>query len=633
MADINWYLNRLKKMSIKEVVHRSKCKVYDNKIKNGYRLLEEKYEARFIKLPRNYNLESEKKEEFLNQCDLILNDKIIIFDNIITMDYDNKFLVDPFTRDAWSKSIYSKVSFRKSNLKNDPKVIWEINKQQYLFDLGFAYQLTRDDKYAKKVLIEIEEWINQNPLYMGINWTSGLEISLRALCWMYSLSLTKDYISKNDIDINNILHYIRVKTEFIFNKLSLHSSANNHLIGELTLLLYSSYFIECDEAYKWRSKSMKMLQEQINNQFYCDGINKEQSINYQIHTMEMYFLCEYLLNLNNTTLGNQVISTLKKACDYISGLSEKDGLIFNIGDEDGGHIIRVQNHCQSVLDILQLGSLVLKEKKIYENKIKKFDLKVFILFGSKYNEFMNNNSFIERNYSTQIFQQGGVYVRDGSINDIKYKVMLDFGNIGMEPLNAHAHCDILSINMNINEKPFLIDCGTYKYHQDEGFRNYFRGVKAHNTISINENNHFEFLGPFLCGTSPQTKIKSINEDSIECISNVYKNIGCLIGRKLLFSDEVIYIEDEIINENKEEIYVTRYYNFDNNVKCLINNNICECEIEGIKLKLKFDKDSKLKLSTGWQSTRFYHKVECNLLEVVDIVNAKSTNKLTCELIR
>lgn len=639
MASLKWYINRAKIMNTKEIIHRIRCGIYDKKIEYGYRIKEEKYKINFIEI-NEFKGEVKENKTFLEECQDILNNEIEIFNMKINLNYEKKFLRDPFSKKLWSNEIYTKVSFRKDNLPGDPKIIWEINKQQYLVDLALAYHITKEPKYADKILNEINEWINQNQEYMGINWTSGLEISLRCLSWIFSLSLIREYIVSKNICINKIVHYIRVKTELIFNKLSLYSSANNHLIGELTLLLYSSYFIECEDSAVWRKEAISMLNDQIKNQFYKDGVNKEQSINYQIHTMELYFLCQYLLKLNNMSLKSNTLEILKRACFYLDKLSESDGTVFNIGDEDGGHILKVQNQCNSILNILQFGLLILGDNNIYGKKNKVIDYKILMLFGKKYLEFINEvNISTHENMNVYLFEDGGMYVRNGNLDDITYKAMFDFGEIGMKPLNAHAHSDILSFNLNINGKPFLIDSGTYKYHKDDGFRDYFRGVSAHNTISIDDKNQFEFLGPFMCEKSPKTILNKIDDNSIKCTSNMYKSKGCSISRKLLFSNKEIKIVDFIENNSTNDIEVKVYFNFDSNIKLKKMSNKYIYDLEKNNIIVEIDKECKNdlirgyneKYKLGWQSYEFYQLNQTNTIVCSKTINSNCYDKIITKI--
>lgn len=642
MASFKWYINRAKLMNTKEILHRIKCKKYDKKIESGYRLKEERYNVNFIKLPKFYGGNENEDSLLLNNAENILNNYIEVFNIRINLNYEKKFSIDPFTKEVWSREIYTKVSFRKANLPGDPKIIWEINKQQYLLDLALAYQLTGNKKYANKIISEINEWIIQNPEYMGINWTSGLEISLRCITWMFSLSLIKDYINANNICINKIAHYIRIKTEFIFNKLSLYSSANNHLIGEITLLLYSSYFLECKEVNVWRNYAINMINKQIKNQFYSDGINKEQSINYQIHTMELYFLCEYILNTNGIKLNNDTLEILKKACFYLDKLSENDGTVFNIGDEDGGHILKLQNHPANILDILQFGSLVLKDTKIYGQKNKEIDYKIQMLFGENYVNFTNISNKV-RSYkeSSNVFKDGGMFIKDGIINGMHFKVMFDFGPIGMVPLNAHAHSDILSFNMNIDGKPFLVDCGTYKYHKDKGFRDYFRGVKAHNTISIDGLNQFEFLGPFMCSKSPVSKIDLLENNIIKCSTNMFKNVKGTVSREIRFLENYIEIIDRITNHSLEYRQVQIYFNIDSKINVQQVENCFLCKIESNCICVQVDSKCETKIESGyenkqgeklgWQSNEYYKLDKNNMIICTSKLNPKHFTEIITKI--
>ena len=334
------------------------------------------------------------------------------------------------------------------------------------------------------------------------------------------------------------------------------------------------------------------------------------------------------------TLDVNTLDILNKACIYIDKLSEKDGTIFNIGDEDGGYILKLQNLPNSVLDILQFGALILKKQSIYVNKIRAIDYKLLMLFGEKYYTFINENIIntvcIDKGY---VFENGGMYVRDGNINDVTYKAMFDFGKIGMEPLNAHAHCDILSFNLNINGNPFLVDSGTYKYHKDEGFRDYFRGVSAHNTISIDEKNQFELLGPFISSKSPLTKLDKLLSDYIQASSECYKKLGCRITRAIFFDNDCISIEDTVVNKSKKNRKIKSFFNMEPKIDCELKENKIICKQNNREIIIEFLSEVKLSLVKGnkkdkiegWYSKKYYKKVETYTL-IIEYEIEKKTEK-------
>jgi hypothetical protein len=64
-------------------------------------------------------------------------------------------------------------------------------------------------------------------------------------------------------------------------------------------------------------------------------------------------------------------------------------------------------------------------------------------------------------------------------------------------LAAHGHADALSFTLHVNDEPVITDCGTYAYHGESLWRNYFRGTRAHNTVRINAADQALARGPFL----------------------------------------------------------------------------------------------------------------------------------------
>ena len=64
------------------------------------------------------------------------------------------------------------------------------------------------------------------------------------------------------------------------------------------------------------------------------------------------------------------------------------------------------------------------------------------------------------------------------------RVVADAGPLGYRSIAAHGHADALSFSLSAAGLEFLIDPGTYAYHTQERWRNYFRGTSAHNTVRL-----------------------------------------------------------------------------------------------------------------------------------------------------
>ena len=61
---------------------------------------------------------------------------------------------------------------------------------------------------------------------------------------------------------------------------------------------------------------------------------------------------------------------------------------------------------------------------------------------------------------------------------------MDAGPLGYQSIGAHGHADALAVTLSLGGHEFLIDPGTYAYHTEQKWRNYFRGTAAHNTVRV-----------------------------------------------------------------------------------------------------------------------------------------------------
>jgi hypothetical protein len=73
----------------------------------------------------------------------------------------------------------------------------------------------------------------------------------------------------------------------------------------------------------------------------------------------------------------------------------------------------------------------------------------------------------------------------------------DGGPHGYLKIAAHAHADSLSVELRYGSVDILADPGTFCYHGDRAWRDYFRSTLAHNTIELGGQNQSADGGPFL----------------------------------------------------------------------------------------------------------------------------------------
>jgi len=96
---------------------------------------------------------------------------------------------DPVSGKVWPSRHWASYDLVGGNGTGEPKLVHEINRHQHLITLGRAFLYTGNERYAAEAVSEMSGWIDQNPIGIGINWNSSLEIAIRAQSWMWTIFL------------------------------------------------------------------------------------------------------------------------------------------------------------------------------------------------------------------------------------------------------------------------------------------------------------------------------------------------------------------------------------------------------------------------------------------------------------
>ncbi|MCH8983962.1 MAG: hypothetical protein IH943_07665 [Acidobacteria bacterium] len=169
---------------------------------------------------------------------------------------------DPRSEFCWPKGFYADVPLYELEEGVDVKYVWELGRQQYLVDLARGWRLSGAEKYAGRARELLLDWIKHNPLYEGIHWTSGLEVAMRVISWLWTLATLSEWNGWQPRDFSAIIRSLEDHATYLEHHFSFYSSPYNHLIGEATaLLLIGLVFGETDEAPRWRTRGREVLVE------------------------------------------------------------------------------------------------------------------------------------------------------------------------------------------------------------------------------------------------------------------------------------------------------------------------------------------------------------------------------------
>jgi hypothetical protein len=403
---------------------------------------------------------------------------------------------------------WSRLDPLNSTALGDSKVIWELNRHQWLVGLSCAYRLSGDERYAAAVAGSIGEWIDANPPGMGINWVSSLEVALRLISWCWAAVLLLGSKEFSEDLFAALLASIKRHALHVERHLSYYFSPNTHLTGEALGLFYAGVlFPEMREASRWRERGARILVEQIEQQVLPDGVYFEHSTCYQRYTIEIYLHFLILAARNGVAMPDQVAEQVQRMLDFLLAVRRPDGSMPQIGDADGGWLLpliaRAPDDARGVFSV----AAVFFGRADYAWAGGATPEALWILGPARLSAVEALAPSPPTGPPSMLFADGGYAVMRRGWDAQAHHLILDAGAISCTDSAGHGHADLLSLQCSVFGRPFIVDPGTYCYTIDPAWRDHFRSTAAHSTVTVDEAEQAIPHGPFSWRSRPSARLR------------------------------------------------------------------------------------------------------------------------------
>jgi len=434
--------------------------------------------------------------------------------------------LDPETGHSWPRDYCFDIPFRHA--RGDIKYVWELNRLQFLPPLAALAHQRGDVTIRDWCLASMESWIDANPPFLGVNWLSGIELACRATSLVLTLSLLGPETVPAALS-DKLRTAFNAHAVWLSRYPSLYSSANNHLIAEAAALyILGATMPDLPGAARYRDYGFRTLVREADKQILADGVGAEQSPTYTAFTLEWYLLALAVASSRNEAFPAIVTERLHRAVVHLRWLTDSEGAQPRIGDDDEGRVIRSGPAAEKryVSAIMSNLSALTKDEAVAP-PVARPELRDLFLGAAP-----PRRQTLE---GTRHFDAGGYTVFRRTINGRETMLVFDHGPLGYLSIAAHGHADALAVWLHIDGQPVLIDAGTYLYHSGDAARNYFRGSRAHNTLSLDDQDQSRISGPF--NWSSKAKAWRLTEDGLGTVARhdgYKKHFGLIHQRCVAF---------------------------------------------------------------------------------------------------
>ncbi|WP_328337181.1 alginate lyase family protein [Streptomyces violaceus] len=417
---------------------------------------------------------------------------------------DPDWLYDPKTGRRAPRGYAFDVPYRDEDAVGDIKQIWELSRHQYLTVLATAYAITRDERYAGRVAAHLRSWWTANPPLRGVHWISGIELGIRLLSWVWIRRLLDGWpgaaglFEGNPVALNQIWHHQRWLAAFP----SRGSSANNHVIAEAAgQFAAACAFGWFPSSARWRTEALRSLERHLRSNTFGSGLNRELATEYHGLVLELGLAAVAEADAARRPVPASLRLVLLRMTDALAAVVDNRLRPPRQGDADDGHGLVVDGAgTDRWASLLATGDAVFG-RPAWWPAVTGTDVRTPLLAA------------LIRPYATEgtarpasrpaHFADAGMTILRGP-GEIWCRC--DGGPHGFLSIAAHAHADALSLEVRHDGVDVLADPGTYCYHGQPEWRQYFRSTLGHNTLQLDGGDQSVSGGPFLWTRQARSRV-------------------------------------------------------------------------------------------------------------------------------
>jgi hypothetical protein len=400
------------------------------------------------------------------------------------------------------------INHRNPTVTGNVKQVWELSRHHHLTVLATAYALTGDRRYAELARSHLQSWWEENPFLSGIHWTSGIELGIRLISWVWTRRLLDGWDEvKSLFDQNQLAHnQIWWHQTYLSRFRSRGSSANNHAVaeaaGQLTAALAFPWF---QESTAWAEQSAGLLQQELARNTFPSGVNRELAFDYHGLVAELGVIAAAEADYAGRPLPDLVWRSLCGMVDAAAACLDCGLRAPRQGDSDDGRALVIAspegNRWEALLAVGQELFGAPKWWPAVQPGVA----------STLVSALTARRPLVDRPARRPWhFADAGITIfRSDPADGPEIWCRCDSGPHGFLSIAAHAHADALSIEVRHNGADILTDPGTYCYGSDPMFRRYFRSTIGHNTLEVLGRDQSTSGGPTMWIRHAESRLTSL----------------------------------------------------------------------------------------------------------------------------
>jgi uncharacterized heparinase superfamily protein len=310
--------------------------------------------------------------------------------------------------------------------------LWLDNLHYMRYWDGLGAQLSIEDE--ANLLRWLKDWVEH---LVGTPNSKALNPPYNASERAYSLGrflLTREALANTELD-SLIKLIIARDLNFVASRLEFHLGGN-HLLKNLMALAWGTCLFEGEDAKRWQRILDRELHGELDRQILSDGLHYERSPMY--HNIALHDLLDVINLARDGPVRDSLVSLARAMTAATKLVTHADGEIAFFND--------------CALDSCPRSEGIIEYSEVLCGGID----------------------------TPQALPVAGIYSLEAGD---AMKIVTKFGPLGPGEQMGHAHADLFSFELSVNDRMVFVNSGTSTYY-DQPFRDNERAGGAHNTVVV-----------------------------------------------------------------------------------------------------------------------------------------------------
>ncbi|PWW02388.1 heparinase II/III-like protein [Paenibacillus cellulosilyticus] len=462
---------------------------------------------------------------------------------------------------------------------NDNEFLWQLNRMTHWQDMLEAYSITKEEQYGRKVLEEMQDWIDKvdihdDMIHYSVDFFTGchplraLEIGIRSYkTW----PLVLEHLGPTEMFTEQIVEkyvwavYKQVKILRQVSPILWPNADHNHYLMEcLGILTTALYFPELKDAEEWKAFAINGIERCAEAQLTEDGGQIEGCPSYHNGCMFWFGLAVVLAKRFGFSYSDRYMALFRTNLDYSIYSMRPTGKCVPVGDSHANY----EAVMAGVYGYLALGDLSWTEMAAnwIDNQWVKQEANKHIWRALDVEDFHRRFESVRRNrnecnklkttFWNRTLQQA--IIRSGWDKEAFSLLFTCRSPVQ----NFHGHIDLMSFDFTAFGRTMVGDPGIFCYREDED-RRQFKSANYHSTLLVDERDHFEYRGSFGYGPQKPGEIYNVEDRGFYQVGSAYHlNYEPIVHHRhiALVDNRLVIVVDRVTGLSGES--VQRYFHLD-----------------------------------------------------------------------